>query len=122
MFTLSVNTSEVQAVVANLARAGERATAAAQAVIDRYAALIAREAKGLAPFDTGALRASIRAELSRLAAVVLSDLPYSSAVELGVRSRPAYPAQPFLGPALETHRSGFTRDLIAAVRTALGAR
>ena len=118
----TIDVKGIPEVVAALNRTGDRATAAAQTTVDRYAGLVAREAKGYAPVDSGDLRASIRAELSRLAAVILSDLRYSATVELGRRDMPAYPVQPFLAPALETHRAGFARDIRAAVRAALAAQ
>lgn len=113
---LSLNATGVREVNALLARATRDTEAAAQAVVDRYAGLVEREAKALAPVDTGALRQNIRAELGRLAASVVSDLPYSAAVELGRADLPAYPVQPYLVPAFERHRAGFLRDLKRALR------
>lgn len=93
----------------------QRAEAAVQAVVAEYATLIAREAQANAPVDTGALRASIHAELGRLAARVVAgggDVDYAAFVEFGT-SRMA--AQPYLFPAYEMHWQAF----VLAVRDAV---
>ena len=119
--TLSV--SGVKGVQAALRAAEGRARSAVQGVVNRYAATIAREAKGLAPVDTGALRESIRYVLSRFAAEVIAGneaVTWAAVVELGRADNAGYPIQPYLGPAFEMHRAAFVRDITAAVRTALG--
>lgn len=121
MSAVTLDLSGVAEVNAALARVTGKTEGAVQAVIERYVGLIAREAKGLAPVDSGALRENIRGELERLAGSVLSDLPYSAAVELGRTDLPAYPVQPYLGPAFETHRAAFIRDVERAVGRSVGA-
>lgn len=86
------------------------------AVLERYAELIAREAKALAPVDTGYLREHIDTDLSRLlpdlVALVVSGADYSRFLEFGT-SRMA--AQPFMRPAYERHAKALFNDLRAAL-------
>ncbi len=71
------------------------------------AILIARDAAGRAPVDTGNLRGSIRAERSDGGARVSASCEYAAAVELGsARS----PAQPFLRPAAQDAASGILQS------------
>lgn len=80
----------------------------AQAVVERYAALIVEEAQRLAPVRTGELRASLHAEVSAMMAEIVSDTNHSSYVEYGTARAPS---QPFLRPAVERHRESFLREI-----------
>ena len=81
-------------------------------LVARYLEIIAREARGLAPVDTGALRESIETDAARvlteLAGLVVAGADYAAFVEHGT-SRMA--AQPFLFPAFEMHARAFYDDL-----------
>lgn len=116
---VDVDLSGVQDVIAAAARASVAVRVRVQAVIDRYTEIIAREARGLAPVDTGELRQSIQAELGPLASTILASAPHAAVVELGRSDNPNYPAQPFLGPAVEMHRAAFERDLRAAAEVTM---
>ena len=113
MISLSLNGS--RELRREIRAAGERRRAAVEAVVERYTVLIAREMQGLAPVDTGRLRGSIGSELRRIAGQVVGYVfaraDHAIYPELGVASNPNYPRQPYLRPALETHRAAFYRDL-----------
>lgn len=93
------------------------------AVVERFTEIVAREAKGLAPVDTGDLRGTIRAVLSRIASEGVGEVhaggidgvDYALWVEVGTRFSPA---QPYLVPALEAHRAAFVRAIREALRGA----
>lgn len=119
MINARVDTRRLSALLTAAALAPAAVQRRVQEVVDRYAEIIAREAKGLAPVDSGTLRASIRYELYELAARVLAATPYAAAVELGRTDNPNYPVQPFLAPALEIHRTAFERDLESALGVAV---
>ena len=71
----------------------------------RLAAGDAREAAaGMAPVDTGRLRASIGATVSGASAEVTANCEYAAAVELGGRGRPS---RPFMLPAAQASAAGF---------------
>jgi len=56
----------------------------------------------LTPVDTGNLRGSIvkAVDDNRLEATISTNVEYAPSVEFGMRSRPNYPKQPFMRPAL----------------------
>lgn len=124
-----LDTRELSKLLRNVARAPGKVRSAAQNVINRYAALIRREAIALAPVDDGDLETTIRYVLEKLAAEVIAggmagkatgkEVDYADVVELGRRDNPNYRPQPYLGPAYERHLPGFVRDLRAAVERAL---
>lgn len=120
MIALGIEQAGIADVLARADRLADNVQRDVQAVVDRYAALIAREAKGFAPVDEGDLRSTIRPLIERFAAQVIAGgipgdsgalVDYADVVELGQLSNPNYPAQPYLGPAFETHRAAFVRDL-----------
>ena len=117
--SLALSVSGASDVARAIREAQDRAQDAVQAVVERYADAIAREAKGFAPVDTGALRGSIRTALSRFSADILAgddEITYAAFVELGTINAAA---QPFLAPAFEANRAPFVRDLKAAVVAAV---
>jgi len=87
---------------------------AAAIKVEESARAIEGSAKVRCPVDTGNLRASIQAEPtnnSRLRWLVGTIVEYAPYVELGVRSKPGYPVQPYLTPAAEKERSIFIRNM-----------
>jgi HK97 gp10 family phage protein len=84
-------------------------------VVNRAALDTQREAKTLAPVDTGRLRASIRPRFysQGLAADVYTDVEYAPFVEFGTRKMAA---QPFLHPAWEQVRPRYMRELAIALK------
>ena len=70
--------------------------------------LVERDANTNCPVDTGRLRASITNRLdvegSELVGVVGTNVFYAPFVELGLKTKPNYPPQPFLFPALESNK------------------
>ncbi|HYG66098.1 MAG TPA: HK97-gp10 family putative phage morphogenesis protein [Anaeromyxobacteraceae bacterium] len=75
---------------------------------------VAREAKALAPVDTGRLRASIEAlREGRTSAVVVARAPYAAFVEYGTRRMAA---QPFMRPAAQRARAEVAARIGEAVR------
>lgn len=72
--------------------------------VQETAAAIAEDAASRAPVDTGALRDSIGASGSGLAARVTVGVPYGIYVEYGTSRAPA---QPYLWPAVEAARSAY---------------
>ena len=83
----------------NVKKSGEDKIAEA---LNKKALRIVRQAKQLAPVDTGRLRSSITADLirsdGRPKAVVGTNVEYAPFVEFGTSKQPA---QPFLRPAAQ---------------------
>ncbi|MFD5711326.1 HK97-gp10 family putative phage morphogenesis protein [Streptomyces pharetrae] len=71
---------------------------AAERKAEEIAEEVAKDARRLAPVDTGHLRASIRTEGNQ----VIAEADYAAYVELGTEDQRA---QPFLRPALYRKRS-----------------
>lgn len=86
----------------------------AQREVKRAALAVEGGAKERCPVDTGRLRSSIthQVDADGLSAVVGTNVDYAPHVEFGT-SRMA--AQPFLFPAMESHRPEFLRRLRAAL-------
>lgn len=76
-------------------------TALTEDALDEIAADIETVAGRLAPVDTGALRRSIRTDVSPGKREIGAAVDYSEFVERGTSRAPA---QPFLSPALYRHR------------------
>lgn len=77
----------------------------ARVLVHDTAFRIERDAKMLAPVDTGFLRTSIGAQMTgELSAVVSVGAEYGLYQELGTSKMPA---QPFLTPAVEQNRADF---------------
>lgn len=76
--------------------------------------LVQTEAKVNVPVDEGTLRASIvkAVENNKLEGTVSTNVEYASYVELGLRSNPNYPRQPYLRPALFDNKSKIKKIFI----------
>lgn len=100
MTSMSVDSSELNRLTADLRTTPVKAVRRVQAVIAKGAADIAAEAQRLAPVDTGMLRSSIGYDLlsGGLTAVVGPTVSYGAFVEFGTRRQA--PAA-YMGPALD---------------------
>lgn len=111
--------AEIQRALEEAARvAPDRAAKALEADLER----VAREAKGLAPVDSGDLRSTIRHEVEttggRISGAVHAGgiagtsgnvVDYADVVELGRRDG-LTPVQPYLTPAFEANRARILRN------------
>lgn len=130
--SFSVRLEGADAIARRAERVGGDVKRAVELTIKKYATKIEREAKRLAPVDTGRLRASIHKELRGLTAEVIASTDYAAFQEFGTGRRGAQSgvetpsgydygpsrgvsAQPYMRPALERHRAGFVRDLKATL-------
>lgn len=120
--TYASGAGDLRTLAADLDRAGGRVGARAAQVIRAGASRITRDAKILAPVDTGNLRASIGADItgdgrnSAITAEIGPTADYGAYVELGT-SRQA--PQPYLFPAFDNNVDGITRALGDAITEAL---
>lgn len=114
---LSVRVTGREDLFRKLRAQGELIRREAAKAIAETALLIEADAKRLAPVDTGRLRASIEAVLTRvvteLYAEVRVNVSYAAFVELGTRYMAA---QPFLIPAFEAHARALYDRLQAIYR------
>lgn len=95
---------DVAKLAADLGKAGAGAVGKAAIVVRKAATDIERDAKILAPVDTGNLRNSIGAVVRGLRAEVGPTAEYGVYVEHGTsRMGP----QPYMGPAAERHTAPF---------------
>ena len=96
----------------------KRAPDRASKAVGATALFVQTEAKNRTPVDTGRLRSSLQIVFYNrgLTAFVGTNVEYAPYVEFGLRSRPNYPAQPYLGPAAERGRKELERRLIRAFR------
>lgn len=102
MSTVKLDDAKLQALI-------ETARPKAARVVKKYTFIVERDAKMLAPVDTGAMRNSIASEMvDDLTGQVSVGQEYARFVEYGT-SRMA--AQPFLTPALEGNRAEFQREI-----------
>ena len=117
MATVTVQIKGIDDVLRGVREYETRVRQGVERIVAKYALLIERDAKGLAPVDTGALRDSITHVLEGMAARVIAGegLPDARAIfnEFGT-SRMA--AQPFMVPALEMHRAAFIAELRGLLR------
>ncbi len=74
---------------------------------------VARDAKRLAPVDTGRLRNAINSASTKDGWFVIADTNYATFVEFGTDRAPA---QPFLNPALEQNRGAYFRRIKEIMR------
>lgn len=85
--------------------------------IARSAELVLQTAKFYCPVDTGALRESIRAEISKTGFEVGTDLYYAKFVEFGTsKQRP----QPYLYPAIAENKDKIVNIIQEEIRKELG--
>ena len=98
----SIDMSEVASLAAALGRAGPRARLRGSAALRKVAKDIERDAKILAPVDTGDLENSISTTISDagMTAEIGPTVDYAIYQELGTSTQPP---QAFLGPASDRH-------------------
>jgi HK97 gp10 family phage protein len=101
---ITIDTSELAALAAELAGAPGRAQAGALIHNRLSAGRVEATAKSLVPVETGLLRGSITADVSGLIAEIGTDVPYAGFVEYGT-SRMA--PQPYMGPAGDRHEPDY---------------
>lgn len=103
-----------------LARKFLRGAAALEARVRKglaaSAAQTAEMAAGLAPVDSGELRAGIRPEAGAYGAAVISAAPHAAMVEFGTSKAPA---QPYMLPAARAGQGPFLAEMRAAAREVL---
>lgn len=107
---IRIDTTEVTALSAKLARATTTVGPKAGVVIRKTAYSIERDAKSFAPVDTGNLRNSISTKFSSSIIMIRADIgptaEYGIYQELGTSRMPP---QPFLRPATERNQEAFNR-------------
>lgn len=108
---ISIDTSQLDALEAEVAAAAVRAVPAASAAVEKTAQETAELARQLAPVDTGALRGSITVESGGLTAEVGSDLEYAGYVEYGTSDTAP---QPYMGPAADQAEPHLVEALLKA--------
>lgn len=94
----TIDTSELNAVAAQLSAAGARTETMARMAVAKTAKDLERIAKTFVPVDTGATKNSIAASMDGLSATVGPTTDYAPYLEYGTR-RMAQRA--FMGPALD---------------------
>lgn len=114
---ISFDTSQMNALVADLGDAPARVVPLVRTATVKAAADMERDAKAFAPVDTGALRNSIGTDLSGLTAEIGPTVNYGIYVELGT-SRMA--PRSFLGPAFDRHAGEYVDAVTKAAADALG--
>ena len=100
----------------DLARIPRQVAEAAQTAVMAAADAVADDARTQAPVLTGALRDSITVQTDEPDVVVDARADYAGYVEFGTSDAPA---QPFLGPAVETERTKLLNRIIVSVRRRL---
>lgn len=104
--------SDVDLLAAALVAEAAKAPARARDAVREAAEAIEADARSLAPKLTGALAASIEADVSGPVAEIGPSVDYAPFVEFGT----VYMApQPFLGPASDKHEDDMTRALLESV-------
>lgn len=109
--TIDIPQAEVRGLLRSVKAWELRKQGQIQTLIAETALKVERDAKRLAPVDTGRLRASIHSDLSeiaQMAATVEAATDYAAFVELGT-SRMS--ARPYLRPAYEAAMPGFIEEL-----------
>lgn len=94
--------SEVIELAGTLTAGAQGVEGKAETILARTGAAIARDAKSLAPVDTGNLKNSISMTGTGLDREVSPTAEYGIYQELGTSTQPA---QPYLAPALERNTS-----------------
>ena len=116
---VSIDASQLNALAADLGAVGPRVGRLANQVIRKTALDVERDAKQLAPVDTGNLRNSIGSSvgIGGLSAEISPTAEYAVFVEYGT-SRMA--PQAFMGPALDRNTPSFVKAVEQLAREALG--
>lgn len=116
MATLTVEIKGINELLAKAERYAEDVPQRLGAALTRGALLVEREAKALAPVDTGRLRASITHGVTvtpvGAEATVGTGVEYAVFQEFGTSRQPA---QPFLFPAFEANRVEIVRSIAEAL-------
>lgn len=133
-FDATISIDGVAEIIAKAQFADLATKKAVQRTLKKYAIKIERDAKRLAPVDTGRLRASIRHRVGNMSAEVLTDVEYAAFQEFGTGRRgstsgvetpdwykygntPGVKAQPYLRPAVEKNAKSLLRDLRTSIKT-----
>lgn len=97
-----LDTTEIASLAVAIGRAGPRARTSASFALRKVAADIERDAKILAPVDTGDLENSVSTTISDagMTAEIGPTVDYAIYQELGTSTQPP---QAFLGPASDRH-------------------
>lgn len=95
--TVTFDTSELDDLADDLAKAGPEAEKATSAAMTMIAGKLRADASANAPIDSGALSASIRVQGGQGYRDVFSDLSYAGFQEYGTSSMPP---QPYFEPAI----------------------
>lgn len=117
--------SELRNLAADLGKVPKISGQLAKVAVKKTAKDIEATAKTLAPVDTGNLRSSIKTSDLRgvsqdsPSAEVRASANYAVYVEMGT-SNPAYPRQPFMGPAADKHTPAFQEAMAQLAAKALG--
>lgn len=111
---MHLDVSELRDLSRDLGKGAAKVEKLAPLVVKKTASDIEATAKILAPVDTGNLMNSISTSVEGLTAEIGPTAHYGSYVEDGTRNKdetPRTPAQPYMGPALETHESTFEKAI-----------
>lgn len=107
---MPVDYSELRKLQADLRGAPQRVGTLGGQLVRRTALAVERTAKQRAPVDTGMLRSSIGTTITGSGATITAEIGptvhYGPYLEFGTRRMPA---QPYLGPALNTHADTFVQ-------------
>lgn len=113
---IHIDTSEVNKLAVDLARAPATVRPKVSQAIRKTALDIEGDAKILAPVDTGALRSSIGSDIAPMSAEVGPTVEYGGFVEWGTsRMGP----QPYMSPAFDRRVPGLVRAIEAAAEDVL---
>ena len=107
---MDVDISDLNRHIADLGKVGPRVVKKARTVLELAVTQTERDAKILAPVDTGNLRNSITSEIRGLSGEVGPTAEYGEYVELGT-SRMA--PQAYMGPATDRAAALFVKGLAA---------
>lgn len=98
------DTSELRDLERDLEKGAAKVEAAAVKIVAKVALDIERDAKAIAPVDTGNLKGSIGSDIAGLTAEIGPTASYSGFVEYGTSKMHA---QPYMGPAAEKNTPAF---------------
>lgn len=109
---MKVDLSEVSQLTADMRGIGRELVPKAHAVVRKVSADTKRDARALAPVDTGALRSSVTYETRDTGGIITGEVgptvDYGAHVEFGT-SRMA--PQAYMGPAFDRHAAAFEQAM-----------
>lgn len=111
---MHIDVSELRDLAVDLRAGAAKVDKAAPIVVKKTAFDIEATAKILAPVDTGNLESSISTDANGLTAEIGPTAEYGGYVEDGTHNDDGsirMAAQPYMGPAVDTHESGFGEAL-----------